>query len=326
MIAEANGASEASIRRGGRWNNEKMEGCYLTTLPREVLRALAGFNSHGGEFFLPRAECSIPDELRTTVFPWIEEYEELFDKGELNDIAGHGFLKLLTYLREVLLQDSVLLRHAYPKHAIWTHSLFSTPEYQAFASQQQQRLQQTSDTHVISTIRAALPILTSVLESNFASSTLRLAAIEEAQQATLSLMEKLVNGKFQMVLAPSQEGSAPQQVPPSSVNATYRLARGLQTVVDVWTEYSRGLLVGPSVESLERLHGAKWRSTEAERQYFKRRKVFYDAVKYLAASEHVPPESVAQILESKRVRMHLTLDSFRKELEKRGASGLFHSE
>ncbi|KAF4044139.1 Centromere DNA-binding protein complex CBF3 subunit [Phytophthora infestans] len=63
VIAEANGAFEASIRRGRRWNNEKMEGCYLTTLPRVVVRGLAGFNANG-EFFLPRAESSIPETLR----------------------------------------------------------------------------------------------------------------------------------------------------------------------------------------------------------------------------------------------------------------------
>lgn len=37
-IAELGGASEAQIRRLGRWNNQAMENCYLTALPREALR------------------------------------------------------------------------------------------------------------------------------------------------------------------------------------------------------------------------------------------------------------------------------------------------
>ncbi|KAL3690979.1 hypothetical protein R1sor_004630 [Riccia sorocarpa] len=43
-MAELGGASESQIRRLGRWNNQAMENCYLTSLPREALRTLAGFS------------------------------------------------------------------------------------------------------------------------------------------------------------------------------------------------------------------------------------------------------------------------------------------
>ncbi|KAF4146555.1 putative centromere DNA-binding protein complex CBF3 subunit domain-containing protein, partial [Phytophthora infestans] len=132
VIAEANGAFEASIRRGRRWNNEKMEGCYLTTLPRVVVRGLAGFNANG-EFFLPRAESSIPETLRGA------------------------------------------------------HALFTRPDYQVFANQLLSRLQKTSDTGLIPTVRAALPILANVVESSFASTVLRLTAIEEYLRSTHTL-------------------------------------------------------------------------------------------------------------------------------------------
>jgi hypothetical protein len=103
VIAEANGPPDASIRRAGGWNNEKMERCYSTTLPKEAVRALAGFDGAGKQFYLPL-------DLAQTVFPKIEETQLLFDKGEVEDIAGQGCLHLLRYLRSVLLQDSVLLR------------------------------------------------------------------------------------------------------------------------------------------------------------------------------------------------------------------------
>ena len=54
-MAELGGASEAQIRRLGRWNNQAMENCYLTCLPREAMRTLAGFSPHAGDFFLKRA-------------------------------------------------------------------------------------------------------------------------------------------------------------------------------------------------------------------------------------------------------------------------------
>jgi hypothetical protein len=42
-MADLGGASESQIRRLGRWNNQAMEKCYLTSLPREAMRTLAGF-------------------------------------------------------------------------------------------------------------------------------------------------------------------------------------------------------------------------------------------------------------------------------------------
>lgn len=40
-LAEVNGASDGSIRRAGRWNQQAMEGCYLTNISRDVVRSLA---------------------------------------------------------------------------------------------------------------------------------------------------------------------------------------------------------------------------------------------------------------------------------------------
>lgn len=42
-MAELAGATDSQIRRLGRWNASAMEGCYLSALPREAMRSLAGF-------------------------------------------------------------------------------------------------------------------------------------------------------------------------------------------------------------------------------------------------------------------------------------------
>jgi Centromere DNA-binding protein complex CBF3 subunit, domain 2 len=59
------------------------------------------------------------------VWPQIDGWLRQFDEG-INepDLAGQGFLKLLKRPRTIYLQDSVLLRRRFPKHA-----LFATPEY-----------------------------------------------------------------------------------------------------------------------------------------------------------------------------------------------------
>ncbi|ETK91048.1 hypothetical protein F441_23107 [Phytophthora nicotianae CJ01A1] len=67
-MAELAGASESQIRRLGRWNAGAMEDCYLTALPREAMRSLAGFSSDRHSFFLERAALTPPDSLQRRVF------------------------------------------------------------------------------------------------------------------------------------------------------------------------------------------------------------------------------------------------------------------
>jgi hypothetical protein len=67
-MADLFGASETDIRRGGRWDMSSMAQHYLTTLPRETIRVLAGFPSAPGQFWLER-DLDPPEELERLVFP-----------------------------------------------------------------------------------------------------------------------------------------------------------------------------------------------------------------------------------------------------------------
>ncbi|SAL97148.1 hypothetical protein [Absidia glauca] len=46
------GANVDQIRRPGRWNNTTINGAYLTNLPRELVRSMAGFPTYGRFFFI----------------------------------------------------------------------------------------------------------------------------------------------------------------------------------------------------------------------------------------------------------------------------------
>jgi Centromere DNA-binding protein complex CBF3 subunit, domain 2 len=90
-MAEVAGATEAQIRRLGRWNNNTMEGCYLTALPREAMRSLAGFPPGLGAFYLPRAAVQPGDALLKRVFPEVDRWLEAQETGlgcEPNIAAG----------------------------------------------------------------------------------------------------------------------------------------------------------------------------------------------------------------------------------------------
>jgi hypothetical protein len=70
-MAEAAGASASDIAWAGGWSTGVMENTYMSNLPRETMRTLAGFSPVKGGFFLERA-VRVPEELCRMVFPQIE--------------------------------------------------------------------------------------------------------------------------------------------------------------------------------------------------------------------------------------------------------------
>ena len=128
-IAELKGVSESQIRRAGHWNTDQMTGCYLNTLPRQFMRVLAGHPEKIGSFFVARA-VPPPPELLSLVWPELDRWSRGPDGRRPTDIAGNGTLNLMFYLREVVLQDSAILRD---RHPVWNHPVFQHPQYQPFA-------------------------------------------------------------------------------------------------------------------------------------------------------------------------------------------------
>jgi hypothetical protein len=82
-MAEFLGADDNQIRRQGRWNNQAMENCYLTTIPREAVRGLAGFDPKRPSFSLARSSLMPSDRLLSMVFPWIDDWVSKRDAGTL---------------------------------------------------------------------------------------------------------------------------------------------------------------------------------------------------------------------------------------------------
>ena len=51
-----------------------MEGCYLTGLPKRIIRTLAGFSSDGLDLFMPRAMVEPSVELQQAIFPEADKW------------------------------------------------------------------------------------------------------------------------------------------------------------------------------------------------------------------------------------------------------------
>ncbi|SAM02637.1 hypothetical protein [Absidia glauca] len=64
-------ANVDQIRRQGRWNNTTINGAYLTNLPREWVRSMAGRPTYGRFFYLVRAALNPPTSFCKKLFPAI---------------------------------------------------------------------------------------------------------------------------------------------------------------------------------------------------------------------------------------------------------------
>ncbi|KAL3681957.1 hypothetical protein R1sor_024913 [Riccia sorocarpa] len=204
-MAELGGASESQIRRLGKWNNQAMENCYLTSLPRETLRTLAGFSPVQGQFYLPRMAVQPPPELTSKIFPEVEEWLRKVDTGEYEQsIAAGGFLRLLLLLRVVILQDSVLLRQSHPSHPIWRHSIFSDPSYVSFADRLKHVMISEEDPTELQ-LQRALPVLAeriSVMHQDLSSKVsgidLKLSQQTEEIKKLGQHLEDIMQGRTEM--------------------------------------------------------------------------------------------------------------------------------
>ena len=165
-MAELEGASEAQIRRLGRWNNQAMENCYLTSLPREAMRTLAGFEPGRGNFYTKRATLQPPETLQKAIFPEVDDWLRRIDKAKCEEnIAAVVFFKLLAYLRSVFLQDSMFMQQKFPHHPAWQHKMFSSDEYGQFKAELEIRHRNEEDP-TEERLQQVLPTLAAKLDSS----------------------------------------------------------------------------------------------------------------------------------------------------------------
>ena len=105
----------------------------------------------------------------------------------------------------------------------------------------------------------------------------------------------------------------------------YRMSRTLQTIPELWREWTVGLPGQPSIEQLDAQYGASWRSGPAaasERQFYSRRKTLITEIRRLAGASGAAPADaeaynrVVRQLEDERQRARASLSKVIDALKK----------
>jgi hypothetical protein len=157
---DRDGVEKISANIAGGWSVGAGDACYGNGLDRPSMRAMAGFppNEHG-LYYLPRACLNPPSDLSKQIFPWLEEWERRHREHidcEPN-IALIGFLRMIRYFRDVILQDAAVMIDDHP-HPVWNHPIFKSTDFKNYKEALQQAMSTTINP-LKSTIQSLMPEL-----------------------------------------------------------------------------------------------------------------------------------------------------------------------
>ncbi|KJZ70672.1 hypothetical protein HIM_09945 [Hirsutella minnesotensis 3608] len=128
---------------------------------------MAGHPPQIGCSEIRRAGVTPPEVLLSMIWPELDHWRGRLGPGtkQENDLAAMGSTNLLFYLREVVLQDSVVLMKKYPGSPVWNHPVFRHPAYAPFAQQLSDFILEEERPNQLAILVQAMPVLADYLES-----------------------------------------------------------------------------------------------------------------------------------------------------------------
>ncbi|KAG2211043.1 hypothetical protein INT45_001099 [Circinella minor] len=250
---------------------QSMERHYLMKLSRASIRAVNGFPTGKGRYWLPRALVQPEESLQRKIFPevddWLSKVES--ENDAKRSISAQGFLRLMKTMRVVILQDAAVLREQYPTHPMFNHPIFQGQDFLLFAAASAHAVR-TTPTPSHMQIQDVIPEVNHRLDDiDTKMGMYHRAELETLRQENAELkrslgalhekIDYLTTGHFRFV--PSGASVVESIVtPPVAESSTsepnqppyYELDTNIQTVDEVWREWSVGLASHlPSVSELE---------------------------------------------------------------------------
>jgi hypothetical protein len=253
---------------------------------------------------------------------------------------------LLQYLRVVLIQDAVLLKEKYPNLYIYHHTIFQNPSFINYSNDLKKAMCEKEHPRE-SQPRTAMPLLSEKIDTiafkTFSAQKEILGKLDKFYEDFNLEKRKLndiLDGKASITLKMEQSNydnhnntSNPNKCDQPANNVEnlinmqteqnpllengppyYKMCRALETVSEVWREYSEGFGGNVSVENLENSYGTRWRKDENERRFFNRRNVIYQEIKKISRERGVSCGEAAVFLEQKRNIMGLSVNGLQKKI------------
>ncbi|KAG1357349.1 hypothetical protein G6F62_001697 [Rhizopus arrhizus] len=305
MVANESVSGEQQ-RQVGRWGSDRMVGFYLTGLPVDVIKVLAGFTTRKSDYFNNRSSIEPSEELRK--------------------------------------MGSVALKRKYPESFIWYHNIFETDLYKDYEECFSATIAANDEKSKMSHhLEVLLPEVAAAMKSGFDSMNAMLNIVQSQNQLILNAVKK-VKAENQTMLADSflqisnmlRQGDENTQIqqtstilPPSSVplsfipfantaNSTglpsFKMCRRLISVTDIWRECSVDLAGNPSIKSMEEQYCVDWRKVDnrAESRFFTRRFPLYKKLEALLNERGISCEEAAQFFKFRRISDKLSVNQLCK--------------
>ena len=345
--AELKGISEDQIRRAGRWNQEQMIGCYLNSLPRKFMRTMAGHLPQKGCFEIRRASITPPETLLSLIWPDLGRWKGRFGPApnQINDLAAMGLTNLLSYLREVILQDSVFLIKQFPDSSVWNHPVFQHEAYTQFAQEVSALVQEEGEKpSQLVLLAQAVPALADYLQSVDARNDTRITNLradlqaelrgirEQASQLqllfstglTFQLKTAATPGLLQLQPAPAAEDTSAcsssssngrSVTPGLEMPPRHRMCREVRTVRDLWREWTVGLRGQLAIAALDSRWGSRWRAgQQSEVQWYSLRLEIVKEIRRMAQARRISEEAAMHAVNLQQQQMGYSLDQLCKLL------------
>ncbi|KAM4067516.1 transcriptional activator of glycolytic enzymes domain-containing protein [Hirsutella rhossiliensis] len=263
------------------------------------------------------------------VWPQLDKWKEahsspFLDLGVEQNMAAGAFLELLEWLREVLLQDAVFFRESYPDHPIFQDPVFSCPEFEAFASKVHTCTRDHEDSHTQSFKKRSPEQLAERRHLDLLGASYELCTkLHEFAQATYTVTfspgQSAAGQRAEVAGAHQERRRAPREAvlgseidPSQAVGPTYaplpleqqqemvfKLPRSVKSVQELLRLWRQGWGEMPSVDSLERDWGSRWRPS-AEKNYFSTRKIIVDEVRRRVQLGGLTEDIVARQMDEER--------------------------
>jgi hypothetical protein len=241
----------------------------------------------------------------------------------------------------------------FPGHPIFQDPVFETSEYKAFELRVRGALEMAveQDPHTIA-IQKAIPAvndrlrtMTGIIQNGQVTHAQALCSledllttrIEQRMESIAGALSEFVGGSFHfvprgqvapaLIAGPPLTGASSLPNRPVTLPVTalahaaevplpqYHMSRTIQTIPELWQEWTVGLQGQPSIERLDEQYGSSWRSgptAASERQFYSRRKTLITEIRRLAAAIRAPPDkeaynTVVLQLEDERKRARASL-------------------